>query len=886
MVEKAADIGTTVPTHPQELPRLKSVHYVGNWLSLYDTVVALVYDDVLGSKRTFVLRSGRSVSATFGVTEYTLVKGWAAGIQFPMYILPTQVPTLPLFWRTFYDFVQTRTGNHSATLVVMDDVDDILESAIAKADAAANAMGDPDVALQYPVLPEVQLQVATKWFDDQQWRDNLPYDDLLSILDFIRRLHEGLGVVLPYEFDELNFKKKVTVDLPAGQSLTFTFEVAGVVEVELPSSPSALFQWETAQRGVFLSLHFPRITATDESTIRVRTEGASWLTHDLGKDVGDLHFVDVTVNINVEGHFTKPARLPFAPYHQFRQAFFAEERGENRVRASVDVSEVFFQLRVTILTAMAQYLLSMEFEGENLRDILERSALEAIREQGDILSVGAALQGLLVPILPNLDVCSLQDWFEPFAKEHAIAAYENLVIEGKDGAICISNPPPDEPEPFEPDHVTHYPTENLPGIVYDPLRPEETPGGGRTDRVGRSNRLEGLRLDPRYRAFYADRIGQRSDLTPLEEAAARLWNDGLTLPGITWLRATDIDRAAGTAAGRPVSAKSLASLETLIAGHPSTENPFLFAAAPGWPSLVAAYTVAIGPLGSAGGQTMDPGGSAEEEKPEPERPRPEPVMVCNYAAEPPLVTHKGSSLDPAWLGLAVNCVVVDQALDLLARSGALASSGTVSIGDERYRYKTSSSEDSPKIFSDLSGAPDRRPYASVRHLEVTLLGDGRRSRYEADVRVPLAVVKTDPGCLPDSVVTHVVTNRKCIETITAGTISDRQYLDHLLYRYFAFVEMISDEAYLTSKTLLSTEELSDGKEKPMPGPGSAGSDLPGATGTAQEALALATAVRAVLKAAFKVPVLFDPYHALNPAIASYEAKDGWLAFYETYESGL
>lgn len=117
-----------------------------------------------------------------------------------------------------------------------------------------------------------------------------------------------------------------------------------------------------------------------------------------------------------------------------------------------------------------------------------------------------------------------------------------------------------------------------------------------------------------------------------------------------------------------------------------------------------------------------------------------------YALESPLARHKGSSVDPSWVGLSVNIIAVTKALNVLMGSDTLGRLGTVQNGDE----------------------------------EVTFRVD-------------------------------------------------------------------DDEHHVTVQELV----LSD-------------------------------VVRAILAAAFTVPVVFDPYYAQSPGIQSYDAKEGWLNIYETH----
>ena len=334
-----------------------------------------------------------------------------------------------------------------------------------------------------------------------------------------------------------------------------------------------------------------------------------------------------------------------------------------------------------------------------------------------------------------------------------------------------------------------------------------------------------------------------------------------------------MNRGAKEVAGRPVSVDTLASLDRLAASGGGRADSFFFAASPQWPSTSGTLTSLLPAPESAGWTAGIIEGPIQRELP------------LQYELESPLARRKGSSIDPFWVGLSVNAVAVQNALEVLAASDTLGQSGTVANGDEELPFRVDVEASAPTVRVDLSGDDDSRPIASISGLTVLFDEEGQPATYTAACQVPMEAFKPDPGGLPDDAIKAFVYNRSQMTAITGSGITDAAYLDQLVYRYFVHLRFISTEATLTTYTLTAGDRLGStpdsGRATTGSGPNGPIIDDPAGNVSVQELL-LGKAVRAVLAAAFTVPVVFDPYYARSPVIQSYDAKEGWLNVYETH----
>lgn len=331
-----------------------------------------------------------------------------------------------------------------------------------------------------------------------------------------------------------------------------------------------------------------------------------------GGSVGDLTLTDVVVNVSVRGELTKAAELPISPYHRYRQAFFTQrstapcEPSENLFGFGLSVGSVDLNLNPTALAALFHILVAEPDAVGIVEDAIE-DGLEGLDDFG---SVGDAIAGALTPFLPDAAALQTHDLFKPFTDEHVLFTYDRLRIEGEGQGIHILN---HAPEPVDSDppgggtHVPDPPTDFDPPILdqadpipfggwthdfpADSLIPADgpLPGAGKPlpKAGGADSPLGDLVLAADQRPRYVAHLNAASEIPPIQEAAARLWLDGVPPDAIAWIRASDVDRKAKLVAGRPVSIRTLASLDRLAASGARQPGAFFFATSPSGPPPAA-----------------------------------------------------------------------------------------------------------------------------------------------------------------------------------------------------------------------------------------------------------------------------------------------------------
>jgi hypothetical protein len=231
------------------------------------------------------------------------------------------------------------------------------------------------------------------------------------------------------------------------------------------------------------------------------------------------------------------------------------------------------------------------------------------------------------------------------------------------------------------------------------------------------------------------------------------------------------------------------------------------------------------------------------------------------------------AVDPGWIGLSVNSYAVDKILSFVAGSGLLEAGGQVTAPATPtnpnppqvvYQYQTKAT-DSLRLHADLEGEGGAGPIAMLTGLEVTLSRSAAKVVYRLTARTALRATHPPPGCLPDAMLMSVVQYAGCVGKLTGGKIADEDYRDDLLYRHFVYLEPLENGTVVTDIQLVDGDPggLSKGDFEPRP--------------------VLAATIRDLWAARIvRVPVLFDPYYALSPAIDSFAAGDGWLNVYERY----
>lgn len=855
---------------PPQVPLFKGTQYVGNLLALADTVTELIYE--LLPSTSFTLRSGRSVGETFDLSELSMATKWK-----DEYIVsnPHESPDPSLFWTTLYDFVRVRAGDD--TLAVLLLINQQLTSAVDEADGNAN----------YPVLFRFHLKVVDALLD----REELSFPDVLQVSTFLYRFRTAFAAVVDYAVPELTF----TEPLPGQGADGWSLDVDAVVQVHLPARAADFLTWTLTGTGIEIYLHFDRIVLDDETGLALvnpHRNNDGQTRFPFGGSVGDLTLHDVVVNISVRGELGRATALPIGPYHRYRPAYFTQrstdpcEPVENLIGLSLSVGSVDLNLKGTALTTLVRLLLIAEGDAEEEIAGAIENGLDGLDDFG---RVGDAVAGAFVPFLPDVAVLHTHDIYRPFTTEHQVLTYDHLQIEGDGRGIHILNRAPEPSDPDSPAPGGPPPPDSPPDFDQLPVRGSNTlpvdvlvhtvratPGAGDAlpPGAGGHSPAADLVLAPDQRARYLAGLEAASGLTPEQDAAVRLWLDGVPPRAIAWIRDTDVNRRTRRVAGRRVSAETIASLDRLVAGAARRPAAFLFASSPQWPSTNATLTSLLAPL-----ERISRHGTAR-------RPAARTLSrPLQFELKSPLARRKGSAVDPLWVGLSVNVVAVTDAIEVLVASDTLGQSGSIEYGGEEIPFRVDLEAGRPTVRVDLSGQRDSRPVVSIAGLTVHLDEERQPATYTLECQAPMEAVKPDPGCLPDDAIGAFVFNRSCVGSVTdGGRITDAAYLDQLVYRYFVHLRFLSANASVTSLTLTAGQHVGGrvaartANPEPVPDPGVDDHDV---HVTVQE-LILRQVVQAVLAKAYTAPVVFDPYYARSPVIQSFDAEDGWLNVYERH----
>ena len=884
----AADTSAVVgfPSGPPQVPLFKGTQYVGNLLGLADTIVEIIYEALPST--TFTMRSGRSVADTFGLSELSLAQDWLAA--YPAVGNPHDAPTPSVLWTTLFDFIQLRTDSEEDAISLVWSVRIWLSQTLDEADEHP-----PD-----EVLFRFHLNVITGLMavnsPDSLLSDELSLADIVQIGNFLYRFRTTFATVLEYSFPELDFAEPLSTRGDDGWSL----DVEAVVEVELPSDPADFLNWTLTKTGAELFLHFDRIVLDDATGLALTNpnrDDDGQLRFPFGGSVGDLTVSDVVVNVSIRGELGGATSLSIGPYHKYREAFFTERStspcapcaSESLIDLSLSVGSVDLDLNSTALAVLVGLLLIPgEEAATDIADAI-KSGLEDLDDFGD---VGDAVAGAVAPFLPDAAALHTHDFYKPFTDEHVPFVYDGLRIEGEGQGIHILNdaPEPDDPDTSGDGGPNHLPEpedldpvildEELPlgasnGLPRDILVHAELPvvdaGDPLPKGAGGFSPLGDFVLAADQRPRYLAQLDAAAGISPLREAASRLWLDGVPPAAIAWIRESDVDRKARKVGGRPVSAATLASLKRLSASEEVPRGSFLFATSSQWPATSGTLTSLLVPLENpeaTAGRFLEPG----------------PIRFpLQYQLESPLAGRKGSTIDPSWVGLSVNVVAVTNALEVLVASDTLGQSGTVANGDEEIPFRVDLETSQLTVRVDLSGEEDARPVVSIGGITVLFDEEGEASTYTVACKVPMEAFKPDHGGLPDDAIHAFVYNRSQMAAITGGQITDDAYLDQLVYRYFVHLRFVSTHATLTTFTRTAGPVLGSSASAGRATSGSipTGPD-DGIEGVTLQELLLARTARAVLAPAFSVPVVFDPYYARSPVIQSYDAREGWLNVYETH----
>jgi hypothetical protein len=838
---------------PAQIPLFKATQYFANVLELASVIVALFYEQL--PSQSFRLTSGKYVRNLLpDVSELSFVTLWHKQYSDKEH---------SLFWQTVYDYIQARTHSDFQTQAVQLKIDQYLQQVI------ANANGDAT----FPVIADLQLLLIEDYADETSLlRQNLTFDELVSLLGFLHGFSSTLADILSFQIPKLSFS------WPVG--LGWNIDIDAIVDIMLPSTPNKFLTWSVQDRGASLYLHFDSITLDDSTGIAVvnpanKNHGEE--RHPFGGSIGDLVFSGVKIELVINGQLADADKEPVAPYHYLRQAYFTERDHQNIVDIRLRVDTVSLGLNHTVLSALfsvINWVIDAFTNFDDLKEKLEDFIHDGIESLDDFGDIGNQIdKAIFAPILPGATTLKTQDFFKPFVKQHAAFSYDHLHIEGSGRGIHILNEaaaPPDFPDNDGGSHLP--PTDGVPDPpIYDHADPLP-------DSAGTVNSpFDYLIPTLERRTAMKTQLDATSSLRADQEAAARLWLDGFSPKSMCWLRNRNIDAMAGTVYGKLASAKTIASLDRFTTGAAPQPNSFVFSSAAARPAAGSMLSLAASPFKDNQGIDLHP------------TPTPIPPPIF-YAKDSTLAASKGSVIDPFWAGISINAIAMQKICDALNGSDFLVQSGTVKdLGsDLPYHIEPLAV---PSFFIDLTGEKDHRPIANISHL-VIRLGDPWTATYLLEISCPMQIVKPAPGCLPDDTLATIAFNRSCIEDLTGGKFTDQAYLD-ILYRYFYCLQFVSDEAKVTTSTLTHGSPIHPlpAQQDPTPKPGGPGGvvpdptkDLPSPTlPVITDSTLLTAAMRSTLSQVFPIPAVFDPYYAQAPTLQSYEAKGGWLNIYETYQ---
>src|SRR5215472_12002939 len=164
---------------PAQIPLFKSTQYFANVLELASTVVALFYEQL--PSQSFRLTSGKYIRNLLpDLSELSIIRSWHAQYSDWKH---------SLFWQTVYDYIQARTHSDFATQGALLKIDQYLQQVI------ANAKGDST----FPVIADLQLLLIEDYADEASiLRQNLTFDDLLSLLGFLHGFSSTLADILNF----------------------------------------------------------------------------------------------------------------------------------------------------------------------------------------------------------------------------------------------------------------------------------------------------------------------------------------------------------------------------------------------------------------------------------------------------------------------------------------------------------------------------------------------------------------------------------------------------------------------------------------------------------------------------------------------------------------
>jgi len=864
-----ADLDVGLPEAPPQVALFKGTQYVGNLLAAADTITELIYE--LLPSTTFKVRSGQSVGETFELSELSLMTRWSGQFRAGN---PHDWPDPSLFWTTLFDFAEVQAGDEKEAREVLS----FIQWALLKTIAEANG----DAA--YPVLFQFHLNVVVELL-----KRGVALSDVVLIGNFLYEFRTAYAAVVAYSFPELNF----TEPLPNQPEDGWSLDVEAVVEVHLPPTAADFLTWTLSGTGIELFLHFDRIVLDDDTGLALinrNKDDDGGLRFPFGGSLGDLTLTDVVINISIGGELGGATGLPIGPYHRYRQAFFTQrdmgpcEPVESLIDLSLSVGSVDLDLHATALSTVARLVFITE---DDVVADLEEAIENGLEGLDDFGSVGATIAGALAPFLPDAAVLQTHDFYKPFTDEHQTFTYDHLRIEGEGQGIHILNhapepadsdpsdgggpQPPDRPEDIDPFPV-HGPNQLPPDVLIHAVHAADT-GDPVPAGAGGFSPFDDLVLAADQRPRYLAGLEAASGVSPAQEAAVRLWLDGVPPDAIAWIRGTDVVGRTRKVAGRRVSAGTIASLDRLIAAGAGRPDAFLFATSPRWPSTSATLTSLLAPL-----ERISRHGTARRSS---SRTVAKPLQ---YELESPLARRKGSSVDPLWVGLSVNVIAVTDALEVLVASDTLGQSGTAEYGGDEIPFRVDLEASRPTVRVDLSGLDDSRPVVSIDGLTVHFDEERRPATYAVGCRAPMDAVKPAPGCLPDGAIGAVVYNRSCMAGITGGgKITDAAYLDELIYRYFVHLRFDSTYASVTSLALTAGEHVGtpDTARTTQDGP-DIDPEIDDEIHLTVQELIVRQALQSIFAAAFTAPVVFDPYYARSPVIQSFDAKDGWLNIYERH----
>lgn len=835
---------------PPQVPLFKSTQYFDNVLELADLIAALIYEQL--PSKNFTLRGGNSIATLTGFSELSITTTWNGQYK---ELLTDPNAKLSLFWQSIYDYINGSVHDAHTTAEALSLIHLYLNNVVQQ------AKGDTS----YPVIYQLQLAITAGYLPTSSLlRQYLTFDQLISLLNFLHSFSQTLATVLHYQIPKLSYEFPLD-DKPTGWKL----DVDAAIEIQLPATSEKFLTWLVQNKGFSLYLHLDSIAITDPNGLALITEDnkQNKSRFVFGADQAVV-FKGVVLALNISGELAKADKQPMAPYHMLREAFFIERDHEDLVDISLSIDSLTLNLTDPVLNAVFSVLdwAYTTVAKQTLEDAI-RNGLEAMHDFGGIATT--LNDAVFAPLLPGAMALESHDFYLPFVKKRSAFTYDKLYIGSSDGGIHILNKAPEPGTDSGGGGGIHFPPTD--GVPDPPIYDHADPVSGSGGPAGWSPFDDLVLTEPR-RTELKSKLDTMTGLAPEQEAATRLWLDGFPPRSMCWLQNEDVDSKAGTVYGKPASPKTIAGLGQLISANGGRQNSFVFSSsAPVRPAAGTMLATAAAPL-------------KDGIEPPNLQPVPSPPAV-QYAEESTLATSKGSNVDPFWAGISINAVVMQNICLMLNDSDVFVRSGTVQDLGSDLPFRNVEKA-SPSISIDLSGKNDKRPVAKISGL-VVKLGDPVQVTYQLEFSSPLEVVKPEPNCLPDDTLSTIAYNRSCIEGMTDSKFTDQACLD-LLYRYFCCLQFVSDEAVVTEATLtdgkpIHAESSQDGSGKKPGPPDPAGGipDLP--VVHIGDSVILTEVVKSTLSQVPAIPVAFDPYYGQSTKVQDFEAKDGWLNIYETYQ---